>query len=139
MNTPTWVLLAFAAWTLLILLGTVGVYRWSMILTGRATVREWQPGTPQGSAWYQRAMNAHRNCIENLPVYGAIVLVLNASGLTSSTLDILALVLITARVLQSLVHICFEQTEAVAILRFVFFLIQIIMMFWMGLWIVQGV
>ncbi|MNO09948.1 hypothetical protein D3C81_2335050 [compost metagenome] len=54
-------------------------------------------------------------------------------------MDILALVLISARVLQSLVHICFEQTEAVAILRFVFFFIQIVMMFWMGLYIVLGV
>lgn len=31
MNMPTLVLLAFAGWTLLILFGTVGVYRWSRI------------------------------------------------------------------------------------------------------------
>jgi hypothetical protein len=49
MNTPTWVLLAFAGWTLLILFSTVGVYRWSRILTGRATVSEWQANQPQGN------------------------------------------------------------------------------------------
>ncbi|MFJ5483715.1 MAPEG family protein [Pectobacterium actinidiae] len=138
MNTPTWVLLAFAGWTLLILFATVGVYRWSRILTGRATVSEWQPGKTQGSEWYQRAMSAHRNCVENLPVYGAVVLVLNASSLTSSTLDLLALVLIVARVVQSLIHICLDQTEAVAIWRFVFYFTQIIAMFWMGILVALG-
>ena len=32
MPIPVWVLLGFAAWTLLILFATVGVYRWSRIL-----------------------------------------------------------------------------------------------------------
>ncbi|MEL5388168.1 hypothetical protein PTR08_07455 [Serratia ureilytica] len=58
MNMPTLVLLAFAGWTLLILFGTVGVYRWSRILTGRATVSEWQANKPQGSDGYQRAIAA---------------------------------------------------------------------------------
>ena len=35
MTVPLWMLLGFAAWTVLLLLSTVGVYRWSRILTGR--------------------------------------------------------------------------------------------------------
>lgn len=37
MTIPVWVLLAFAVWTLLVLISTSAVYRWSRLLTGRAT------------------------------------------------------------------------------------------------------
>ena len=33
MTTPLWVLLAFAVWTLLVLLAGVGVHRWSRIFS----------------------------------------------------------------------------------------------------------
>lgn len=136
MNTPTWVLLAFAGWTLLILFSTVGVYRWSRILTGRATVSEWQANQPQGSDWYQRAMAAHRNCIENLPVFAAIVISINALELHGAVLNNLALVILIARIAQSLIHICLIQTDRVATWRFIFFFTQIVAMIWMGIYIV---
>ncbi|ASM21549.1 MAPEG family protein [Serratia marcescens] len=136
MNMPTLVLLAFAGWTLLILFGTVGVYRWSRILTGRATVSEWQANKPQGSDSYQRAIAAHRNCIENLPVYTALVVAIAVFQVESTTLNVLSLVLLGARMAQSLVHIGFEQTENVATWRFAFFFTQIVTMFWMGIEIV---
>ncbi|CAI2424045.1 MAPEG family protein [Serratia sp. CY70267] len=136
MNMPTLVLLAFAGWTLLILFGTVGVYRWSRILTGRATVSEWQANKPQGSDSYKRAIAAHRNCIENLPVYTALVVAIAVFQVESTTLNVLSLVLLGARMAQSLVHIGFEQTENVATWRFAFFFTQIVTMFWMGIEIV---
>lgn len=136
MNMPTLVLLAFAGWTLLILFGTVGVYRWSRILTGRATVSEWQANKPQGSDSYQRAIAAHRNCIENLPVYTALVVAIAVFQVESTTLNVLSLVLLGARMAQSLVHIGFEQAENVATWRFAFFFTQIVTMFWMGIEIV---
>ncbi|EPC6043175.1 TPA: MAPEG family protein [Serratia marcescens] len=138
MNMPTLVLLAFAGWTLLILFGTVGVYRWSRILTGRATVSEWQANKPQGSDGYQRAIAAHRNCIENLPVYTALVVAIAVFQVESTTLNVLSLVLLGARMAQSLVHIGFEQTEKVATWRFAFFFTQIVTMIWMGIEIVRN-
>ena len=42
------------------LFGTIGVYRWSRILTGRASIAEWRAELPQGSDWYQRAMRRAR-------------------------------------------------------------------------------
>ena len=39
MPIPVWVLLGFAAWTLIILFTTVGVYRWSRILTADDDLR----------------------------------------------------------------------------------------------------
>jgi len=80
MSIPVWVLLGFAGWTLVTLLGSDGVYRWSQILTKRATMSEWRADLPQGSEWYQRAMRAHANCVENLAVYAAIVVAIVATG-----------------------------------------------------------
>jgi hypothetical protein len=39
MSIPVWVLLGFAAWTLVPLFG-VGIHRWHRILTGRASIAE---------------------------------------------------------------------------------------------------
>lgn len=136
MSIPVWVLLGFAGWTLLILFSTVGVYRWSRILTGRATVRQWRADEDQGSPWYRRAMRAHMNCIENLPVYGAIVVAIMASGLSSPWLDGLAVALLGFRIAHSLWHIILEQTEVVAVIRFMLYFAQILVMFAMGIYVV---
>ena len=105
MTIPVWVLLLFAAWTLLLLLVTIGYFRWSRILTGRATMREWRPDEVQGTDWYRRAMRAHANCLENLPIYTAVVIALLVTGASSRWLDMLAIVLLIARIAQSTLHI----------------------------------
>ena len=124
MKVPVLVLLGFAAWTLLTLFGTIGVYRWSRILTGRASIAEWRADQPQGSNCYQRAMRAHMNCVENLPIYTALVVALMATGLHSSTIDRLAIAILAARVGQTLAHILLPPTNAAASLRFAFFFAQ---------------
>src|SRR5438477_8660641 len=132
MSTPVWVLLGFAGWTLVTLFGSVGVYRWSRILTGRARITEFVADVPHGAEWYRRAMRAHANCVENLPVYGAVVVGIVASGIRSPLLDGLAIVLLLARVCQTIVHVAFEPTSAIVGIRFSFFLTQAICMIWMG-------
>ena len=111
MNIPILILLGFAAWTLLTLSATIGVYRWRRILTGTASVAEWRADLPQGSEWYQRAMRAHMNCVENLPVYTAVVFAVTAIGLKSAMVDNLAMTLLAARVGQTLVHIGLQPTR----------------------------
>jgi uncharacterized MAPEG superfamily protein len=101
MTIPVWVLLLFAAWTLLLLFLTIGYFRWSRILTGRATMRERRPDEVQGTDWYRRAMRAHANCLENLPIYTAVVIALLVTGASSRWLDMLAIVLLIARIAQS--------------------------------------
>jgi len=107
---------------LLTLFTTVGVYRWSHILTGHTAIAEWRADEVQGSEWYRRAVRAHQNCLENLPVYTAIVVVLVATRVTSPILDGLAIAILAARVCQTLIHLSVEQTNVVASLRFAFFL-----------------
>ena len=132
MTIPQWVLLGFAAWTLSVLSGTVGIYRLSSIVARRSGFSEWRANDTQGSDWYRRAMRAHMNCVENLPVYAAIVLCATAAQATDPRLDVLSLTLLGARVLQTTTHVAFEQTDRVAAVRFAFFSIQVLCMFIMG-------
>jgi uncharacterized MAPEG superfamily protein len=132
MPIPVWVLLGFAAWTLIILFTTVGVYRWSRILTGRAALSAWRADEKQGDEWYRRAIRAHLNCLETLPVYTAIVVAVLTAHVTSPTLDGLAITFLVARICQSLIHLLVEQTNFVAGIRFAFFFVQAICMITMA-------
>jgi len=49
MTTPLWILLAFAVWTLLVLLAGVGVHRWSRILFRRAELTDFPGGVVEGT------------------------------------------------------------------------------------------
>lgn len=131
MTLPVWMLVGFAAWTVLLLVATVGVYRWSRILTGRLAIREFRADQIEGAEWYKRAMRAHANCVENLPVFGAIVFGLYVGNVGSALIDALAVAVVIARVMQSLVHVCLIQTNTVTAVRFAFFFVQIVSFFWL--------
>jgi uncharacterized MAPEG superfamily protein len=137
MSIPVWVLLAFAVWSMLVLMLTVGIYRWGLIFAGRVQANDFRADQVEGSDRYRRAMRAHLNCLENLPIYGAIVLVIVVSGAHSSALDVLALTLLGARIAQTLIHVSWEQTNLLAYLRFGFFFVQLICMLWMTVLVVQ--
>lgn len=119
-------LLAFAVWSLLILLFTIAVYRWSRILTGRAAIKDFRADDVQGEDWYKRAMRAHANCLENLPVFAAIVFALHASNTASPLIDVLSGIVMAARVCQTCVHVGFVQSKSIVFLRFLFFVAQLI-------------
>jgi len=125
-TVPVWMLVGFAAWTVLLLFATVGVYRWSRILTGRVPIRNFPADQAEGPDWYKRAMRAHANCIENLPVFGAIVFGLYAGNVAGAVVNALAVAVLVTRIMQSLVHVCFVQTNAAAAVRFGFFFVQVL-------------
>lgn len=131
MILPLWMLVGFAAWTVLLLLATVGVYRWSRILTGRVAIREFRADQIEGADWYKRAMRAHANCVENLPVFGAIVLGLHVGNVGSALVNALAVAVLVGRIMQSLVHVCFVQTDIVISVRFGFFFVQVVSFLWL--------
>ncbi len=126
MTVPVWTLLGFAAWTVILLLGTVGVYRWARILTGRVPIREFRADQVEGEDWYRRAMRAHANCIENLPVFGAIVFALYVGGVRGPGVNYLCISVLAARIVQSLIHVSLVQTNAIVSLRFTFFFVQLV-------------
>ena len=131
MTLPVWMLLGFATWTVLLLLVTVGTYRWSRIFTGRVPISEFRADQVEGKDWYKRSMRAHANCVENLPVFGAIVFALYAGHIASTTVNVLAVAILAARIMQSLVHVCLVQTNTVVSFRFGFFFVQIVCFLWL--------
>lgn len=131
MTLPVWMLLGFATWTLLLLVATVGVYRWSQILTRAAPIHGFPADPVDGAGWYLRGTRAHANCIENLPVFGAIVFALYAGNVTGALVNILATAILIARIAQSLVHVCFVQTDRAVSIRFSFFSVQLFSFLWL--------
>lgn len=121
MTTPLWALLGFALWTLLVLASTVGLYRWTGLLTGRDNFQTFGEYRIEGADWYKRGMRAHANCVENLPVFGALVLVGAFAGVDATVLDVLALVVIGVRVPHTIVHVAFQQTNVVVGFRSLLF------------------
>ena len=132
MTIPLWVLLAFAVWTIAVLMAGIGIRRWALILTGRAQLIDFPADVAHGGTAYRRAVRAHANCVENLPVYGAIAVGTYAAQVSAPVVDTLAAAFLAARVGQTLVHMLFAETNLTVLVRFTFFFIQIIAMLWMA-------
>ena len=126
MTIPQWTLLGFAAWTLALLMATVGVYRWGNILFAKAAISSFRHDAPTGAGWYQRGTRAHANCIENLPVFAAIVYLITLVDLHGPMVDALCIATLAARVIQSCVHISHEQTNVFVAVRFSFYSVQLV-------------
>ena len=123
---PELMLLGFAAWTLVLLITTVGTYRLSRVFRGRAGMGDFRADRIEGQDWYVRSMRAHANCVENLPVFAVLVYALRASGIVDPAVDPLCVVILAARIPQSLVHVCLPQTDRVVSVRFAFFFVQLL-------------
>lgn len=126
MTLPMWMLLGFAAWTLLLLVAFVGVYRWFNILFRKAPIASFHSDRLEGEDWYRRGTRAHANCVENLPVFGAIVFVISAIGVEGAVVNSLCTAVLIARLCQSVVHVSHEQTDAFVAVRFSLFTVQLI-------------
>ncbi|HYW04877.1 MAG TPA: MAPEG family protein [Gammaproteobacteria bacterium] len=125
MSVSLTALLGFASWTLLLLI-LMAFMRVGMVLSGRKQPHEFAPDGSDMPPFGQRLTRAHANCLENLPIFGALILVAVFSGKTSVT-DPLALWFLLARVLQSLVHLIRVNAPMVN-LRFLFYLAQVAIM-----------
>jgi uncharacterized MAPEG superfamily protein len=136
MSLSLWMLLGFAGWTVLVLVAGIGVRRLTLVFKGEAGMASFPADVPAGSSGYRRAMRAHANCVENLPIFGALVLTANAAGLRSQAIDVLAVVVLSARIVQSVIHMCFPERDGTVTVRFTFFMVQLVAMLWIGALIV---
>ncbi|MNC70797.1 MAPEG family protein [compost metagenome] len=64
--------------------------------------------------------------MENLPVFATIVFVMSALGVDGPAVDYLCMIVLIARVCQSLVHVSHVQTDAFVAVRFTFFCVQLV-------------
>lgn len=122
-------LLAFTAWTLLLVLGVV-LYRTTLVFFRRTPANSWTRGAASASpAIVTRAEHAHMNCVENLPVFAAIVLAAVALG-KAELIAGAATWVVVARIVQSTIHLSGTSHWQV-VLRAVFYTAQILLFFWM--------
>jgi len=130
MTIPLYALIGFVFWTGL-LVAAIGSLRIFQVATSTQSPNGFDSGTRHGSDPYWRLNRAHMNCVENLPLFAAVVLVGAAIGAASDTMDWLARIYMIARVGQSLAHIASGSVLAVKI-RFTFFCVQMVSLLWFG-------
>src|SRR5204863_202064 len=105
-------LLLFTAWTLVIMFTYVN-YRVLLTLTGKKPANSWTRGVPNDDPpFVVRAQHAHYNCVENLPIFAAIVLgafVLNKMEVVNAV----ACIYLGLRIAQTSVHLVSTSAAAV--------------------------
>jgi uncharacterized MAPEG superfamily protein len=126
---PLVALLAFAAWTVLLVLCIFGV-RTLLVFSGQKRPNEFQSGVQHGGDRYWRLNRAHMNAVENLAVFAVIVLAGAALGIASPRLGQLAWVVVIARVAQSIFHVASNRSRVV-LLRSTAFVTQLVCFVWM--------
>jgi uncharacterized MAPEG superfamily protein len=120
--TPTvFALTGFIAWTLFLLV-LMEAIRAKLVLSRAVPADGFDPANSRLSPFMQRLARAHANCLEGLPIFGGLMLVAAVTGRTAVT-DPLALVLLGARVVQSLIHLASVSPTAIT-LRFAAFTVQ---------------
>lgn len=128
MNNSLLALTGFVTWTLLLLV-LMESLRSRLVLLKAVPSNGFQPDNGNLSPFMQRLARAHANCLEGLPVFGGLLVIAALAGQTAIT-DPLALVLLGARVVQSLIHLASLSVMAVN-LRFSAFAVQmLIALYW---------
>lgn len=121
-------LTGFLAWTLA-LLTLMELLRCRLVMQKAVPSNGFMPDNANLSPFMQRLARAHANCLEGLPLFGGLMVVALLAGRSALT-DPLALVLLAARILQSVFHLASLSVLAVN-LRFTAFAVQLgIAIYW---------
>jgi len=115
MNTTSIAILGLVTWALLLLTG-IAILRTSLTMMRVKAANSFSPSGEDVSPFSARLCRAHANCFEFLPFALVVLLYAVATQQTSAT-DGLALFLMAARILQSIIHITSTSRLAVS-LRF---------------------
>jgi uncharacterized MAPEG superfamily protein len=127
-NAYTTVLL-YAGWILLLAL-FYATPRIPQALLGQKRIDSWERGKePIDPMFMQRAKSAHLNCLENFPVFAAVVAVAGLMG-QIETISAIAVYVLYARIAQSISHIL-GTSFILVMLRATFFLIQVLITLYM--------
>jgi uncharacterized MAPEG superfamily protein len=120
-----WALLGFVTWTLLLVVLGIGVTRIGQVVRGQARANSFNPQVPHGTESYQRRMRAHLNCVENLPIFAALVLLGGVLDVSGAGFQVAAFAVLPLRIGQSVAHIASGRNRAV-LARFGFFSAQLV-------------
>jgi uncharacterized MAPEG superfamily protein len=124
-------LILYALWAVALVL-MVAADRLLLVIRGEAPANSFSSGVPHGGESYWRINRAHLNTVENLPVFATIVLSGWVVGMETLTFNRLAVIVLVARIIQSVIHIASGSVAAVA-LRFTAYAAQIACEIWMAM------
>lgn len=123
---PIAALVLFALWAMTLVLA-VGLWRVTLVFSGRAGAASFTPGSPHGGDTYWRLNRAHMNAVENLPIFGSLVLAGSYLQVPDAAFQLLPSLVLYARVAQSLIHVASGSGFAVT-LRFLAYGVQVVSM-----------
>jgi uncharacterized MAPEG superfamily protein len=123
MNPTLTALTGFVSWSLFLLL-LMEVIRAKLVVTKAVAANAIRPDNSNLSPFMERLARAHANCIEGLPIFGGLMLVAVVANRTNVT-DPLAYTFLSARIVQSAIHLTSISSLAV-ILRFAAFAVQLV-------------
>jgi uncharacterized MAPEG superfamily protein len=129
MSTPVLCLLLFAAWAIVLVLTLAGT-RVIRVLRRQQAANSFTSGVPHGGDRYWRLNRAHLNTIENLPIFGALVVAAELSGVRTDAISTAAIAVVIGRVAQTVIHVASNSNLAVN-LRFTAFTVQLGSFGWM--------
>ena len=135
MSSTLVALVAFAAWTALLVFGLANLRLVYAIRTKKA-LNSFSPAGDDLEGLPQRWTRAHLNCLEFLPIFGAVALSAVALGKTAIT-DPLAMVVLYARIGQSVVHLI-GTTVPLVFVRAAFFVVQLLISLWWAYQLLTG-
>ena len=127
------VLLGFAG-LIIVLLALIVGYRSIVVVSAKTPANSWTRGNAQWNnpGFITRAEHAHANCLEMLPLLGAVILVSAVTDQLTVT-DGLAYWFLGARVGQAVTHIL-SASAGFVIVRASFFAVQLVILV---IWILQ--
>ena len=128
MSPSALALVGDAAWSLLLAISVV-TYRTGLVLMKQHTANGFDPDGADVSEFSGRLCRAHANTYENLPIFGALILVAMVTQNVAIT-DPLARWVLVARVAQSTVHLISTSEMAVSIRATIYGVQLGIMAYW---------
>ena len=123
MSNTAYALTGFVAWALFLLVLMEGI-RTHLVVTRKVAANGFTPDNSGLSPFMQRLARAHANCVEGLPIFGGLLAIAIMTSRTEIT-DNLALWLLGARIVQSIIHLGSTSPLAVS-LRFTAFAVQLV-------------
>jgi uncharacterized MAPEG superfamily protein len=128
MNDTIIALLGYISWTIVLLIW-IACYRTLLVTSKQKAPNDFKADGSNSPAFGQRLTRAQSNCVESFAFIGGLMLLALATNSAVITND-LALLLLAARLGQSITHLLSTSVLAVQI-RFAFFLVQVgICCFW---------
>ena len=126
MSAPIVALAGYAGWTLLLVLTAVSARVFAIIRGSDIPLNKFSPGGEDLPGFGQRVTRAHLNCVENLPVFAALVAAAGLSG-QFGVMEGTVMFILYARIAQSMIHMI-SSALPMALIRGSLFSVQVILM-----------